>query len=265
VASVTVGRNPEDACSEQRVPWIWAAVPLWIAYALIFAGTEGASLWKALRDGAANVAPLIALALACRTFLPRFIHRRPLPVQGAVHALAALAFSASWYASVTLLLGLSRWLSGAGFHIVGFTGPALPWQMLQGAILYCAVAAIVLRSSAPSNSQERSKALQRYLIRDGEDFRPIEVMEIVSIRGAQDYAEVSTRSGQHLVRMSLGEFEARLDPEQFVRVHRSAIVHLRHLERLEPAGGGRMLAHMGNGQRVAVSRAGAQTLRLFVV
>jgi hypothetical protein len=261
-----LGGSPEEVSREQRVSLLWAAVPLWVVYALIFAGTEGSTLGHALRDAAANVAPLILLAFACRALLPELVRGRALPVQGSLHALGAFAFSASWYLSVSFLLGLGSWAAGSGFRFVVFDGPAWTWQMLQGGIIYCAVAAIILRPSHASSGQaEDGKALQRYLIRDGEDFRPVEVGEIIAIRGAQDYSEVSTASGRHLVRMTLAEFEARLDREQFVRVHRSAIVHLRHLERLEPAGSGRMLAHMRNGERISVSRAGAQMLRLFVV
>jgi two-component system LytT family response regulator len=65
--------------------------------------------------------------------------------------------------------------------------------------------------------------------------------------------------------MSLGELEARLDPTSFVRVHRSAIINLGRLERTEPAGGGRLLAHMSNGETIQVSRAGAQALRRFLI
>lgn len=265
MASFTFDSGSDRAPSDERILWIWAAVALWIAYALVFAGTEGTRLGRALQDGAANVAPLVVLVLACRVLLPRFVRGRPLATQGAVHAVGGLAFSICWYSCVAVLLAVARWLDGSGFQVIGFTGPALTWQMLQGAIIYCAAAAIILRPSVPSAGNQSSKALERYLIRDGEDLRPIEVAEIVTIRGAEYYSEVSTVSGQHLVRMTLADFTGRLDPDQFIRVHRSAILHLRQLDRLEPAGGGRMLAHMRNGEIIAVSRTGARALRQLVV
>ena len=107
--------------------------------------------------------------------------------------------------------------------------------------------------------------LERYLTRSGDEMVPISVRDIVSITGAQDYAEVTTLSGRHLVRMSLAEFERRLDPARFLRVHRSTIVNFDHLARCEPAGGGRMLPHMATGDLIPVSRAGAQVLRSLVV
>lgn len=107
--------------------------------------------------------------------------------------------------------------------------------------------------------------LNRYLVRDDEGMRPIDVDEIVTITGAQDYAEVATANGRHLVRMSLGEFEQRLDGARFLRIHRSAIINFHRLVRTEAAGGGRMLAHMTTGDVVPVSRSGAQLLRSLAV
>ena len=70
--------------------------------------------------------------------------------------------------------------------------------------------------------------LERYLTKAGDEFKPVEVAEIVTIAGAQDYSEVVTTNGaRHLVRMSLGEFESRLSATQFIRVHRSTGLSLR--------------------------------------
>jgi two-component system, LytTR family, response regulator len=266
VTILTVNET-SNAKNGRSIIWVSAAVPLWIAYAFIFAGTEGQSLGRALCNGSANVIPLVAIALAYRMFLPRLLVGHVIAVQVAIHVLAAMVFSASWYTAVTILLAGVRWIDGHTFQLIGFEGPALAWQMLQGIILYCAVAAIVQRSSTerPSGDGKSVRNMRRYLVKDGENFRPVEVAKIVTIRGAQDYCEVTTLADKHLVRLNLAEFDARLDSGQFIRVHRSTIVHLAYLNRLEPAGGGRMLAHMRNGEIVSVSRTGAQILRSLVV
>jgi len=267
---------PEDARRSSRegwrlLLWIAAAGGLWLAYALVFVGTAGAALGDAVADGAANVAPLIALALAARFILPAQVMRRPPPVQAVLHALLAAAFALAWYACVVLLLAIVRAARGQGFEPIGFRGPGLTWQVFQGLILYGAVAAGCYAlhrrpaEAAPAEGDPARRPLERYLVREGDGFRPVEVGDIVTIAGAQDYSEVSTPAGRHLVRMSLGEFESRLDPARFIRVHRSAIIQLAHLERAEPAGGGRMLAHMADGQRIPVSRAGVKALRPLIV
>jgi two-component system, LytTR family, response regulator len=247
------------------------AAGLWLIYGLIFITTADAPLMRAAMDATANVAPLAVLAVAARAVVGK-IFGRPIPVQAAGHLALAAAFSLTWYGAAVVLLGLGLWVTGGGFHVRGFSGPALTWQVFQGVVIYSAVAAIcyALRpvadlGEAAQDIAPAASPLERYLIREGEDFRPVDVRDIVTIAGAQDYSEVSTPSGRHLVRMSLGEFETRLDPRRFIRVHRSAIIQLTFLERAEPAGGGRMLAHMTNGERVPISRSGVRALRPLIV
>ncbi|HEY3951509.1 LytTR family DNA-binding domain-containing protein [Phenylobacterium sp.] len=245
---------------------------LWLLYVAIFVTTGGAGPLHAVTDAAANVAPLAGLALATRALVRR-LAARAVWVQAAGHVALAFAFALAWYGAAVILLATGSWLTGDGFHIHGFSGVALAWQAFQGVAVYSAFAAAsyALRAApAPAALSAETPPgaappLERYLIRQGEDFRPVDVRDIVAIAGAQDYSEVSTANGRHLVRMSLGEFEARLDPARFIRVHRSAIIQLAFLERAEPAGGGRMLAHMTTGERVPISRNGVKALRPLIV
>ena len=55
--------------------------------------------------------------------------------------------------------------------------------------------------------------------------------------------------------------EAALDGDTFIRVHRSRIVNANRILRAEPAGGGRMLLHMENGEIIPASRTGTRLLR----
>jgi hypothetical protein len=108
-------------------------------------------------------------------------------------------------------------------------------------------------------------ALSRFFVRIGDELRPIDIDAVVSIGGADDYAEVRTLTGKHLVRMTLAEFARSLDPEKYVRVHRSWIVNVHRVTRAEPAGGGRLLLHMESGQTISTSRTGAKLLRDRVI
>lgn len=249
-------------------PLAGGAVGLWLLYVLVFLATGQDAPGRAMAAAVANVAPLMALAAAVLALAPRLM-RLAAYVQAAVHVVLALVFVFAWYGAAMMLLAGLDAAEGRGFHISGFSGPALAWQLFQGVVLYAAIAAIgnaVARSAAPPIAAVlAARPLERYLIRAGEQFRPIEVGDIVTITGAQDYCEVVTIAGRHLVRMSLAEFENRLDPNRFIRVHRSTIIHLARLEQAELAGGGRMLAHMTDGQRVPVSRAGVKALRPLIV
>ena len=248
--------------------WVGGTVSLWLLYGFVFVQTSGEGWSAALVDAAANVVPLAALAAATHALL-KSVMTRSVPVQAAAHAGLAVAFATTWYALVLVALAFAGGMRGHGWAVSGFSGPAFTWQVFQGLILYATVAATCY---AIRGGREAARVtivsappLERYLTRSGDEIRPVAVRDIVSVTGAQDYAEVATLTGKHLVRMSLAEFERRLDPARFVRVHRSTIVNLDHLRHAEPAGGGRLLAHMAGGETVPVSRAGAQLLRGMIV
>ena len=272
-------RNLKLETSPRRRPpsvtglWLVGAGLIWALYAFVFVGTGRDAPAHAALDAVANVLPLMLLAIAVRAILKAEVMPRSTPAQAAWHAGLAVAFAFTWYATLMALLALLSGLRGGSFALVGFSGPALTWQVFQGLILYAAIAAVCYAVRGGREAAEvtlvspapRPAPLTRYLIRRGDEMTPVEVDEIVTITGAQDYAEVSTVHGRHLVRLTLSELESRLDDTSFVRVHRSSIVNLRRVERVEPAGGGRLLVHMNNGEVVQVSRSGAQALKRFVV
>jgi two-component system LytT family response regulator len=76
-----------------------------------------------------------------------------------------------------------------------------------------------------------------------------------------DYVVVHAGNARHLVHLSLGRLEARLDPRRFVRVHRGHIVNLEQVKAFRRDASGNMEAELRDGARVPVSRARAQELR----
>jgi two-component system LytT family response regulator len=71
----------------------------------------------------------------------------------------------------------------------------------------------------------------------GRAARFVRVGSIACLRGADDYAEVALEDGQQVLSpRPLREWEARLPPRSFVRIHRGAIVNLDHVVRVEPDG-----------------------------
>ena len=213
--------------------------------------------------------PAAALAAAVHELLKAWVMPRTVPVQILAHFGLSLAFASSWYALTIVATAFFSGITGGNSTIEPFSGMAATWQSFQGLILYGFVAATCYairggREASVVTIIDR-KPLDRYLVRDDDGMHPIDVSEIITITGAQDYSEVATRHGVHLVRMSLGEFEARLDETRFLRIHRSAIINFKQLIRTETAGGGRMIALMSNGETIQVSRAGAKLLRALVV
>jgi len=82
----------------------------------------------------------------------------------------------------------------------------------------------------------------------------LDVEEIDWIQADDYYAAIHARGKRHLIRESLASLEQRLDPERFVRVHRSAIVRLANVRELRSAAAGESVLVLRDGTRVPVSR-----------
>ena len=251
----------------------------------IFVAHNDADLGAAIVGGIVNTVPLVLFGGVVRRVIIKKIVGRNAIHQILSHTALCMAFSVLSYWVLIILLGMANGASPFAFSVKPFaTGHA--WQLLENATTYAVIAALsylqawrpipnaklaaseaeVTLPAAPSHRElPRKRQVSRHFIRSGEDILPIDVSRVVCITGADDYSDVATLDRNHLVRMTLAEFEKTLDAALFVRVHRSSIVNVDLIERAEPAGGGRMLLHMANGQIIQASRAGWRLLRARVI
>lgn len=219
----------------------------------------------------ANVVPLVVLGLGVRQVVRRGLIAQPVAMQLAWHLPLSMGFALTWYWALMVLLGLQGGHSWTSFQVRPiFSNPAIAWMLVQGLTFYALIVALSHLEArgaprpAPEPAPPRGE-LPRYFIRDADAIRPVDAREIVSIRGAGDYVEVTTDNGRHLARRTLAEFEALLKAGGFIRVHRAVIVNLERIAHAEPAGDGRMLIHMVNGEAIQTSRVGAKALRAHVI
>ena len=90
----------------------------------------------------------------------------------------------------------------------------------------------------------------------GNTTRVLSVDEVLYFQAGDKYTDVVTATGRHVIRTSLRELTQRLDSEQFAQIHRSTIVNLRAIEKLERDVLGRTMIHLRNHPDVlVVSRA----------
>jgi len=74
----------------------------------------------------------------------------------------------------------------------------------------------------------------RLFVNINSQFRFVKVSSILSISAAGDYSQILTATGQKgLVQKSMKEWEKRLPAQYFCRIHRSTIINMEHIERLE--------------------------------
>jgi two-component system LytT family response regulator len=119
-------------------------------------------------------------------------------------------------------------------------------------------------SSAVAAAQEaaqRRTPLERILIRDGARVQVIPAAQIDYIEAQDDYVQVVAAGRAWLKSQRLAELEEQLDPGAFLRVHRSYIVSLAAIERIDPSGKDGHCAVLRGGARIPVSRSGYQKLR----
>ena len=103
--------------------------------------------------------------------------------------------------------------------------------------------------------------LRRLFARRGDRIVPLPVERIDRIEGADDYAVVCCAGERHLVALRIRELEQRLDPERFVRIHRSHIVNLDRVAALQPFDEHRLAVRLTSGETLVASRAGSARLR----
>jgi two-component system, LytTR family, response regulator len=112
-----------------------------------------------------------------------------------------------------------------------------------------------------SEAAQRRTPLARILIRDGSRVQVIPATQIDYIEAQDDYVQVVALGRAWLKSQRLSELEEQLDPRAFLRVHRSYILSLAAIERIEPSGKDGHCAVLRGGARVPVSRSGYARLR----
>ena len=103
--------------------------------------------------------------------------------------------------------------------------------------------------------------ITRLFVRIGGALVPLAVEQVSRFEADGDYVTAHAPQARHLLHLSLGRLEERLDPRRFTRVHRAHIVNLDHVRAFRRDAGGNMEAELLDGTRVPVSRARAQEIR----
>ncbi|MGC1297314.1 MAG: LytTR family DNA-binding domain-containing protein, partial [Alloacidobacterium sp.] len=81
------------------------------------------------------------------------------------------------------------------------------------------------------------------------------ISDIRWIGAEENYVRICTERENHLLRETMANFESRLDPRSFIRVHRSAIVNLQYVKEIRTDSlEGESFVLMQDGQKVPVSR-----------
>lgn len=96
----------------------------------------------------------------------------------------------------------------------------------------------------------------RIVVKDGTRVHVIPVAKLDYAVAQDDYVALHSEAKSYLKQQPIAALEALLDPATFVRIHRSAIVNLERVARIEPYGKESRIAILSDGTRLPVSRSG---------
>lgn len=111
-----------------------------------------------------------------------------------------------------------------------------------------------------SSTQLPSHA-ERVVVKTGGRIRIIPVHDIQFLEAADDYVRIHTADGKFLKNKTMAFFEECLPPAQFVRTHRSYMINIQQITRIDPYEKENFLAILSAGHKIPVSRGGYVKLK----
>jgi two-component system, LytTR family, response regulator len=106
-----------------------------------------------------------------------------------------------------------------------------------------------------------ARPVERVLVKDGSRVHVIPVEKIDYIEAQDDYVGIKAGGKEYLKQDTMAELESLLPPERFIRIHRSYILNIDRLMRLEPYAKDSRVAILADGTQLPVSRAGYAKLK----
>ena len=105
---------------------------------------------------------------------------------------------------------------------------------------------------------------ERVVVKDGARVQIISVEKLDYVEAQDDYVSLASQGKKHLKQQTISSLEASLNPTSFLRIHRSYIVNLERVTKLEPYGKDSHIVTLSDGTRLPVSRSGYGRLRAFL-
>ena len=114
----------------------------------------------------------------------------------------------------------------------------------------------LLEAAAQSPAQH-----ERIVVKTGTKVKIIPVADVEYLEADDDYVSVHTKEGSFLKNKTMSFFEQTLDADQFVRVHRSYIIKIQDITRIDPYEKDAHIAILKSGAKIPVSKTGYAKLK----
>jgi two-component system LytT family response regulator len=113
--------------------------------------------------------------------------------------------------------------------------------------------------------RERTNFESHVFVQKSEKLYSLPVEEILHLEASGDYTIITTKNDQFVSSSGIGKLEEIMNPDKFIRVHRSTIVNINYLKEIERHFNGGMVVKMQSGKSFPVSRTYAKQIRKRVV
>lgn len=254
------------------VPMLVLALVLVAVQVALVCGYTGTGYFPALVDGIVTIGWLAALA-----YLAWFV----------------VGFVSLFQTDVIMIVvGVLLWLAGsfmvydimariAGVSYISFA-PTIPFRLLFGLPVLVAVTLwyrlivakeevlnqelekeLIIHQSSEQQKEAQGgiELIDRITVKDGSRIHLIKTDELINIQACGDYVMLITPSGEYLKEQTMKYFETHLPPDTFVRVHRSNIVNVTQISRVELFGKETYQLLLKNGTKLRVSLSGYRLLK----
>lgn len=105
------------------------------------------------------------------------------------------------------------------------------------------------------------RSLKRLAVRSAGKTVFVDVEDIDWVEAAENYVQLHTGRAEHLLHVTMNTLEKSLDPEIFLRIHRSVIVNVRRIRELQPVMHGEYVITLANGVRLQSGRLYSEKLK----
>jgi len=111
------------------------------------------------------------------------------------------------------------------------------------------------------DTQPQRGYAERFAVRRGREVTFVAAADVDWLDAAGNYVRLHSQGKSYMLRALIGAFVQRLDPRHFLRIHRSAIVRLDRIVRVQGADHGEFVVTMADGARLSASRTYSPALR----
>jgi two-component system, LytTR family, response regulator len=98
------------------------------------------------------------------------------------------------------------------------------------------------------------KYLKRVALRAAGKISFVNIEDILYVQAAENYVQLHLKAARHLLHVPIATFESSVDPQLFLRIHRSLIVNVKHIQELETGAHGEFIVVLNGGVRLQSSR-----------